>query len=321
MGRYGDCAQLHLSRFPRAAADGEAAFHFGVSALTRFETDAAEAVVELSQVAKDHEVHVFCDNAGEQQRLTEMTREQTPDSADRLQIRLGVLHGGFDWTRTRTIVVAHHELFRRHHQRRRVHRVHAGRPLESWTDLKPGDRVVHVDREYGEVELNQAANFINHEFAGLSLLSIRHALLKSMQVDKDNMNELMQTALNVASHAFADTGEEAGQELVVAGETNLLDMSGDAATVRTLLDAFSRKGSILHLLDRCLGSQGIQLFIGEESGYKLLDDVCLVTSPYEVNGELAGVLGVVGPTRMAYQDVIPVVDVTARVLGAAMNYL
>ncbi|MCZ6710043.1 MAG: heat-inducible transcriptional repressor HrcA [Gammaproteobacteria bacterium] len=188
-------------------------------------------------------------------------------------------------------------------------------------DREVQNRVVHVDRAYDETELNQAANFINQEFAGLSLLSIRHALLRSMQADKDNMNELMQTALNVASHAFAETDEEAGQQLVVAGETNLLEMSGDTATVRTLLDAFSRKGSILHLLDRCLGSQGIQLFIGEESGYKLLDDVCLVTSPYEVNGELAGVLGVVGPTRMAYQDVIPVVDVTARVLGMAMNDL
>jgi len=188
-------------------------------------------------------------------------------------------------------------------------------------DREVQNRVIHVDREYGDTELTQAANFINREFAGLSLLSIRHALLESMQADKDTMNELMQTALNVASRAFADTGADAGQQLVVAGETNLFGMSGDTATVRTLFDAFSRKGSILHLLDRSLDSQGIQLFIGEESGYKLLDDVSLVTSPYEVNGELAGVLGVVGPTRMAYQDVIPVVDVTARVLGAAMNYL
>jgi len=188
-------------------------------------------------------------------------------------------------------------------------------------DREVQNRVVHVEREYDDTELTQAANFINREFAGLSLLSIRHALLKSMQVDKDDMNELMQTALDVASRAFAETAEETGQQLVVAGESNLFEMSGDTATVRTLLDAFSRKGSILHLLDRCLESHGIQLFIGEESGYKLLDDVSLVTSPYEVNGVLAGVLGVVGPTRMAYQDVIPVVDVTARVLGAAMNYL
>jgi heat-inducible transcriptional repressor len=188
-------------------------------------------------------------------------------------------------------------------------------------DREVQNRVIHVDRAYDDIELTQAANFINREFGGLSLLSIRPALLKSMQTDKDTMNELMQTALNVASRAFADTGEDAGQQLVVAGETNLLEMSGDTATIRTLFDAFSRKGSVLHLLDRCLESDGIQLFIGDESGYKLLDDVSLVTSPYQVNGELAGVLGVVGPTRMAYQDVIPVVDVTARVLGAAMNYL
>ena len=162
-------------------------------------------------------------------------------------------------------------------------------------DREVQNRVIHVEREYDDTELSQAANYINREFAGLSLLSIRRALLKSMQADKDNMNELMQTALNVASRAFADTGEDAGQQLVVAGETKLLEMSGDKATVRTLFDAFSKKGKILHLLDRSLESHGIQLFIGEESGYKLLDDVSLVTSPYEVNGELAGVLGVIGP--------------------------
>jgi heat-inducible transcriptional repressor len=188
-------------------------------------------------------------------------------------------------------------------------------------DREVQNRVIHVDREYDDVELTQAANYLNSEFAGLSLLSIRQALLRSMQADKDSMNELMQTALNVASQAFADTEEDPGQQLVVAGETNLFGMSADTATVRTLFDAFSKKGDILHLLDRCLESHGIQLFIGEEAGYKLLDDISLVTSPYEVDGELAGVLGVVGPTRMAYQEVIPVVDVTARVLGAALNHL
>src|SRR5690606_34432974 len=128
---------------------------------------------------------------------------------------------------------------------------------------------------------------------------------------------LMQTALDVASRAF-DAGDETGNELVVAGETNLLDF-GDTEQVRRLFETFSRKGGILHLLDRCLDSQGIQLFIGEESGYRLLDDLSLVTASYAVRGRLAGVLGVVGPTRMAYQEVIPVVDVTARVLSAAMN--
>jgi heat-inducible transcriptional repressor len=134
------------------------------------------------------------------------------------------------------------------------------------------------------------------------------------------MDNLMQTALDVATRAFETEPAGSGQELVVAGETNLLDFSASTEQVRRLFEAFSRKGSILHLLDRCAHSEGIQLFIGEESGYELLDDLSLVMSPYEVNGRLAGVLGVVGPTRMAYQEVIPVVDVTARVLSAAMNY-
>ncbi len=185
-------------------------------------------------------------------------------------------------------------------------------------DREVQNRVIHTEREYEETELNQAANYINREFGGLSLMKVREALLASMQADKDRMGSLMQTALDVASRAFENPDASAGNQLVVAGETNLLEF-GDVDQVRRLFDAFSRKGGILHLLDRCLDSQGIQLFIGEESGYWLLEELSLVTSSYRVGGELAGVLGVVGPTRMAYQEVIPVVDVTARVLSAAMN--
>ena len=184
-------------------------------------------------------------------------------------------------------------------------------------DREVQNRVIHTSREYDASELNQAANYINREFGGLSLIKVREALLESMQADKDRMNRLMQMALEVASRAFEDSSET-DNELVVAGETNLLDF-GDTEQVRRLFEAFSRKGGILHLLDRCLDSHGIQLFIGEESGYQLLDELSLVTASYEVQGRLAGVLGVVGPTRMAYQEVIPVVDVTARVLSAAMN--
>jgi len=187
-------------------------------------------------------------------------------------------------------------------------------------DREVENRVIHTGRSYTDVELNQAANYINREFGGQSLMSIRVALLASMQADKDRMDRLMQTALDVASQVFAPAEDEAvGPQVVVAGEQRLLDMSADTDRVRTLFDAFSRKGTILHLLDRCLESQGIQLFIGEESGYKLLDELSVVTAPYEVQGRLAGVLGVVGPTRMAYQEVIPVVDMTARMLGEAIN--
>lgn len=179
------------------------------------------------------------------------------------------------------------------------------------------NRVIHTDREYSETELHHAANYINHEYVGQSLLAVRSAVLDSMQSDKDRLDELMQTALDVASKAFA---EEENDGYVVSGESNLVDTLASTEAVRSLYDAFAKKGAVVHLLDKCLDTDGIQLFIGEESGYQMLDDYSLITAPYEVNGTIAGVLGVIGPTRMEYQKVIPLVDVTARLLGSAMNY-
>jgi heat-inducible transcriptional repressor len=190
------------------------------------------------------------------------------------------------------------------------------------SDREVQNRVIHTDREYSSVELTQAANFLNHEFAGLSLLSIRGALLASMRADKERMDTLMQTALDVAAQVFMNVAaDDEAPQVIVSGETQLLEMSSDTSILRTLFDAFSHKGRILHLLDRCLESDGIQLFIGEESGYEVFDDLSVVTAPYEVMGRAAGVLGVVGPTRMPYREVIPVVDVAARVLGAAINLI
>ena len=181
------------------------------------------------------------------------------------------------------------------------------------------NRVIHTDREYAEPELVQAANYINREFAGKSLSAIRAGVLASMQNDKDRLNSMMQTTLDVASKAFTPEPDEEDQDYVVSGESNLWETLASVDAVRELFDAFARKGAILHLLDRCLDTEGIQLFIGEESGYRPLDDYSLVTARYEMQGRVAGVLGVVGPTRMAYGKVIPVVDVTARLLGAAMD--
>lgn len=186
-------------------------------------------------------------------------------------------------------------------------------------DREVQNRVIHTDKEYSEIDLTQAANFINRQFGGRSLLEIRQLILESMQADKDKMDNLMQAALDVASAVFGESEEENGHELVVRGESRLLDFSDDTDTVKILFDAVSKKGRVLHLLDRCLESSGVQLFIGEESGYQPLGEMSLVTSSYEVSGEVAGVLGVIGPTRMAYRDVIPVVDVTARLLSAAMR--
>ena len=183
------------------------------------------------------------------------------------------------------------------------------------------NRVVHTGREYDETELAQAANYINAEFGGQSLTAIRAGVLASMRDDKERLNSMMQTALEVAAKTFAAEDEaEADADYVVSGESNLVDSLASVDAVRALFDAFARKSGIVHLLDRCLASDGIQLFIGEESGYRPLDDYSLVTARYEVSGSVAGVLGVVGPTRMAYEKVIPVVDITARLLGAAIDY-
>ncbi len=187
-------------------------------------------------------------------------------------------------------------------------------------DREVQNRVIHTEREYTEVELTQAANFINREYGGRSLMEIREEIVESMQADKDHMDRLMQAALDMAAAAFTDADEVSdSHELVVSGRTRLLDFSADTDTVKSLFEAVSRKGRVLHLLDQCLQSSGVQLFIGEESGYQPLGDMSLVTARYELNGEVAGVLGVIGPTRMDYKDVIPVVDVTARILSAAMK--
>ena len=185
-------------------------------------------------------------------------------------------------------------------------------------DREVHNRVVHTDRAYDETELVQAANYVNREFAGQSLAAIRAGVLASMRDDKARLDSMMQTTLDVASKAFAGDSDE--PPYVVSGESNLVASLASIAEVRELFDAFARKGAIVHLLDRCMDSDGTHLFIGEESGYRLLDDYSLITARYEVSGAVAGVLGVVGPTRMAYDKVIPVVDATARLLGAAIDY-
>jgi heat-inducible transcriptional repressor len=130
-------------------------------------------------------------------------------------------------------------------------------------------------------------------------------------------------ALEVASAAFATTEQENDDlgDFVVAGQTNLMDFDELAQmdSLRSLFDAFTEKQEILHLLDRSLEAEGVQIFIGEESGYSTLKDCSVITAPYEVDAEVVGVLGVIGPTRMAYGRVIPIVDITAKLLGNALG--
>jgi heat-inducible transcriptional repressor len=110
-------------------------------------------------------------------------------------------------------------------------------------------------------------------------------------------------------------------EYVLTGETNLMGFSelSEKNHLKKLFEAFSQKQDVIHLLDQCMKAEGVQIFIGEESGYQAFDHCSLVTCSYSVSDEIVGVLGVIGPTRMAYEKIIPFVDVTAKLLGAALN--
>jgi heat-inducible transcriptional repressor len=182
------------------------------------------------------------------------------------------------------------------------------------------NRVIVTDRPYSPAELVEAANFFNQSYAGHYLSEVKQALLAAMQQDSDAMQRAMRTAMTMARHMFTDD-EPQGPDLVVSGESNLLDVPelGDVRKLRRLFDTFNTKRDLLHLLDQCLRSNGVQIFIGGESGYQALEECSVVAAPYQVEGRIVGMLGVVGPTRMSYEHVIPIVDVTARLLGGALS--
>lgn len=187
-------------------------------------------------------------------------------------------------------------------------------------DHEVQNRVIQTEQAYTEVQLREAANFLNQSFVGQDVMQIRRKLIDSMQNDRESMNSLMKLAIHIAEQSLPDDEQDAG-DYVLAGQENLLDLSQSTAVedLRALFQAFSTKSDILDLLDRSMESEGIQLFIGHESGYEILDDCSVVTSAYQIEGKQVGVLGVVGPTRMPYQRIIPAVDVTARLLSAALG--
>ncbi|PKM22461.1 MAG: heat-inducible transcription repressor HrcA [Gammaproteobacteria bacterium HGW-Gammaproteobacteria-14] len=183
------------------------------------------------------------------------------------------------------------------------------------------NRVIHTDREYGETELRQAANYINRTYAGCDLDDICDGLLKTMATDKRQMDLLMQTAMDVAAKALRQNSAPNADDYVLSGEANLLGSAGaeDLGKLRDLFEAFNSKRDILHLLERSVRADGVQIFIGREAGYQAFDEYSLVSAPYQAEGHTVGVLAVVGPTRMDYERVIPTVDITARILSAALR--
>jgi heat-inducible transcriptional repressor len=186
------------------------------------------------------------------------------------------------------------------------------------------NRIIQTSRVFSRSELEQLSNYVTEHYAGSGLQAIRSQVLREMQETKRHLDALMVQALEFASAAFAGDDPESNgdrSDFVVAGQTNLMDFDELAQmdSLRSLFDAFTEKQEILHLLDRSLEADGVQIFIGEESGYITLKDCSVITAPYEVDAEVVGVLGVIGPTRLAYDRVIPIVDLTARLLGSALD--
>lgn len=181
------------------------------------------------------------------------------------------------------------------------------------------NRIIQTARPYSASELQQAANYLNAEFSGREIREIHDALLRDLRETRDSMDRLMDTLVEVAGQALEEREGE-GEDYILAGQTNLMGVAdlGDMDKLRQLFEGFQRKRDMLGLFDQCLKARGVQIFIGEESGFQVLDDCSVVTASYS-EGQVMGVLGVIGPTRMPYQRIVPLVEVTAKLLASALN--
>ena len=179
------------------------------------------------------------------------------------------------------------------------------------------NRVIETRRVYERSELERIANYLNTQFAGRPLSEIRANLLHDLRRAQTEMEGLLAESIELAEQALTPPGDD----VVLAGQTRLMGVQelSDLERLRDLFEAFARKREILQLLDRTLQAPGVRVFIGEETGLAPLDGCTVVTAPYVAQGRVLGVLGVIGPTRMAYERVIPIVDVTAKLLSSALS--
>jgi len=182
------------------------------------------------------------------------------------------------------------------------------------------NKVLHLHREYSTDELQSAANYLNRQFTGQDVDQVRDSLLHDLNRTRKDVDNVMKTALEVANKALS-TDEIKRPEFIVQGEKNLVryNAGSDREQLQHLFEIFDRKREILGLFDRCVHGEGVKIFIGHEAGFEGFDNCSMITAPYSVRGKPVGVLGVIGPARMNYDHVIPVVDLTARLLGNALK--
>ena len=181
------------------------------------------------------------------------------------------------------------------------------------------NRILLTDRPYSPSQLTEAANYLNQNYAGRDFDDIRRNLREELRQLREDVTHLMTRALDAGSEAMLESSDA----MVISGERNLLnveDLSSNMESLRKLFALFDQRTGFLQLLEMSSRAQGVQIFIGGHSGLVPLDECSVVTAPYEVDGQVVGTVGVIGPTRMAYERIIPIVDITAKLLSSALSH-
>lgn len=180
------------------------------------------------------------------------------------------------------------------------------------------NRVIFTETDYTQSQLVEAANFLNSHYAGMAIEEVRERLKNEVEALRGEIATLMQAAVKVSSEAI-----ESREEVVISGERNLLavsDFSGDMGNLRKLFDLFEQKAQLMQLLDVSSRAEGVRIYIGGESQVIPYQELSVVTAPYEVDGQVVGTLGVIGPMRMPYEKMIQIVDVTAKMVSNALSH-
>ncbi len=181
------------------------------------------------------------------------------------------------------------------------------------------NRVIFTDSDYSQSQLVEAANFLNAHYTGLTMEQVRERLKTEVDQLRGEIADLMQAAVNAGTEALSESQDE----VVFSGERNLLsvsDFSSDMGNLRRAFDLFEQKTQILRLLDISSKAEGVRIFIGGESHVVPFEELSVVSAPYEVDGQIVGTLGVIGPTRMAYDKMIQIVDITSRLVTNALSH-
>ena len=180
------------------------------------------------------------------------------------------------------------------------------------------NRVIFTAQDYTQPQLLEASNYLTAHYAGLTIEEVRERLKTEVEALRGEIAVLMQAAVQAGSEAIADSQEQ----VVISGERNLLtvqDFSSDLGSLRRLFDLFEQKTQLMRLLEVSSRAEGVRIYIGGESMVVPFEELSVVSAPYEVDGRIVGTLGVVGPTRMAYDKMIQIVDITARLVSNALS--